>query len=226
MNVKLKKLQTLSDLYRKKQLGFNYTTIDLESSSASCELSTDIKELSSAIKHCHLCALSKSRRYALGAFGCGSSKIMIVIDSPNASEDEIGAYYHGKSGVLLKNMVEKGLKLSTDEIYLTSIIKCFTPNQSIRSNYLPFCKPYILAEIKALKPKVILSLGQTAFEGLTGFKEPILQARGKRHQISIDGEKFVVIPSFAPSYLELNPQKKHDTMRDLMQVLQIAQIHS
>lgn len=222
MNLRLKKLKKLSDLYKKRQLGSIFVSSDIEASSAICELDADISELAKVIKRCHLCDLAKTRRSALPAFGCGESKIMIVVDSPNANENELGAYYHGKTGVLLKNMIEKGMNLSTDDVYLTSAIKCHTPNQSIRSNYISYCKPYLIAEIKAFKPKVILSLGQIAFEALSGSDDSVLNVRGKQHLITVNGEKFRLIPSFAPSYLELNPKKKREAMADLMQVLAIA----
>lgn len=222
MNLRLKKLKKLAELYKKQQLGCLYTSSEIESANTVCELDADINELSKAIKRCHLCDLAKTRRHALTAFGCGDSGIMIVVDSPNANENELGAYYHGKTGTLLKNMIEKGMNLSTDNIFLTSAIKCHTANQSIRSDYIPYCKPYLVAEIKALKPKVILSLGQIAFEALTGLTDSILQVRGKQHQIVVDGEKFTIIPSFAPSYLELNPKKKKDAFNDLKEVLRIA----
>lgn len=222
MNSRIKKLQRLSYLYRQKQFGFGFVDNATVSCAPACELPNDIGEITKMVRSCHLCSLSKKRRNALPAVGCGSSGIMIVLDSPNANEDEMGAYYLGKAGDQLKKMITGGMQLDVDDVYLTSAIKCFTQNSEERQQSLGVCKSYLQAEIIAFNPKVILALGQLAFDALVGSSESIIQARGKRFDVKFAGVSSVVIPSYTPSFLLLNPSKKKESFEDLKMVLSIA----
>ena len=148
-------------------------------------------------------------------------KIMIVLDEPSNAEDESGKWLSGASGLLLQNMIEKGMKLSIDDVYITSAIKCHSFG-ILDDNYLNICRCYLINEINRLQPTVILALGQKAFGILCANDEKLQAARGRAWQCALSERKCVVIPSFSLGYLRTNVSAKREAFMDLLHVIKIA----
>lgn len=219
MERRLTQLKTLSELYRLKRLGHHYR-LPIQAPSVE-ELPSEPGRLAAMIKNCHLCELSKRRRHALSGGGAAASGVMIVIDAPGAAEDETGRWFQGRSGELLKKMIEGGLGLRAEEVYLTAAIKCH-PSGRAPAGASVQCQSYLSAEVEQVNPRVILALGQGAFEMLTGAKEPLSSARGRTWPVCLSVTSAVVAPSFSPAFLLLNPSAKKEALEDLRLALKIA----
>lgn len=202
----------LQNLYRLKSLGFEYSDSFSINEKNLNIMPKNIHELKKNILSCHLCDLSKSRSQSMVGTGNENSEIMIIDFSVSANDDDQNNYYTGRSGEILKKMIENVLELQLENIYFTHSVKCkpLNTNQPSLSEYKS-CKPYLLAQIEFIKPKVIITLGQEAYENLTGDFENFENIRG--HVCDFKNYKLVSI--YHPNFLLRNPELKKTTLNDL-----------
>ena len=184
--------------------------------SKSPTLSHNLEELKSSVSQCHLCALSKSRKNVIFGAGNLKAKVMFIGDNPGVSEDETGMLFTGKSGELLANMIEKVLLIPKEEVYVTTILKCKTPDNRVPTpEEVACCKPYIMQQIQTIRPKIIVALGSTSFHHLTGeYDTSIDKIRGS--VLNFGDAK--LIPTFHPSFLLRNPSSKKEVFADMLKV--------
>jgi uracil-DNA glycosylase family 4 len=148
---------------------------------------------------CTRCKLSETRKTIV--FGSGNPKadLVFVGEGPGADEDEQGLPFVGRSGKKLTEIIEKGMGLSrADDVYICNIVKCRPPgNRDPEAEEIEACKPFLLKQLKAIKPKVIVALGKPASSTLLGRTVPIVKERGTWH----DFEGIKLMLTFHPSYL-------------------------
>lgn len=179
-------------------------------------LSHNLEELKTSVAQCHLCALAKSRKNVIFGAGNLKAKVMFIGDNPGVSEDESGMLFTGKSGEMLANMIEKVLLLSKEEVYVTTILKCKTPdNREPTPEKVACCKPYVMQQIQTIRPQIIVALGSTSFHHLTGeYDTPIDKIRGS----VLNFGEAKLIPTFHPSFLLRNPSAKKEVFADMLKV--------
>jgi len=179
-------------------------------------LSNNLEELKSNVEQCHLCALAKSRKNVIFGAGSLNAKVMFIGDNPGVSEDETGMLFTGKSGELLANMIEKVLLIPKEEVYVTTIIKCKTPDNRVPTpEEVACCKPYLMQQIQTIRPKIIVALGSTSFHHLTGeYDTPIDKIRGT----VLNFGEAKLIPTFHPNFLLRNPSAKKEVFADMLKV--------
>ena len=123
-------------------------------------------------------------------------EIMFVGEAPSEMDVQVGRPFAGPSGILLSKMIE-AMKLKREEVFITNAVPFCLPNQRApRSNEIEYCRPFLDAEIKRLKPKIIVALGATAEKSLLGTTSVI------------EGTK--LIATFHPAHLLINPAAKKD----------------
>jgi len=211
-NIRLLKL-----LYQYRAMGFEYfQEYRALSLSKQPTLSNNLEELKSNVEQCHLCALAKSRKNVIFGAGSLNAKVMFIGDNPGVSEDETGMLFTGKSGELLANMIEKVLLIPKEEVYVTTIIKCKTPDNRVPTpEEVACCKPYLMQQIQTIRPKIIVALGSTSFHHLTGeYDTPIDKIRGT----VLNFGEAKLIPTFHPNFLLRNPSAKKEVFADMLKV--------
>jgi uracil-DNA glycosylase family 4 len=128
---------------------------------------------------CELCPLHEGAEHVcLMGSGPKHADIMIVGEAPGAREDESHKAFVGPSGVLLTELLtEAGLKRS--DCYITNVAKCRPPgNRTPTKVEIRTCvDEYLESEIDRIHPRYILTLGNSALQGLTG-KSGIKKHRG------------------------------------------------
>ncbi len=193
-------------------MGFEYTDPFSVNEKNSYEKPNSIDELSQNISTCHLCDLSKSRTQSMGGHGNKNADLMIIDYDVSQSQDSSNNYYSGRSGETLKNMIENVLNLSIDDVYLTHAIKCKTlkSNRPSPSEWNS-CKPYLFSQIQFIKPKVVVTLGNEAYNKVTEDDHNFENVRGH----VIDFKDYKLIPIYHPQYLLRNPELKKITLNDL-----------
>jgi uracil-DNA glycosylase family 4 len=148
---------------------------------------------------CTRCKLSDTRNTIV--FGSGNPKadLVFVGEGPGADEDKQGLPFVGRSGKKLTEIIEKGMGLSREkDVYICNIVKCRPPgNRDPEAEEIEACKPFLLKQLKAIKPKVIVALGKPASSTLLGRTVPIVKERGSWH----DFEGIKLMLTFHPSYL-------------------------
>jgi len=96
--------------------------------------------------------------------GNPNADIFLIGEAPGEEEDEQGKVFVGRSGKILEKALEKvGIK----NFYITNAVACRPPNnREPTQKEIEACKPRLLKEIKKIKPKTIILLGNTALKSL------------------------------------------------------------
>lgn len=165
------------------------------------------------VSECQLCDLSKSRRQSMAGSGSNQAKIFILDAFVSPAEDESNTYFSGRSGSMLKDMIEKVLLLDLKDVYFTHAVKCKPFGfQHPSTSECNSCSPYLHKQLEIVSAPVIVTLGADAYRLLTHDESDFERVRG--HLIPYMNR--VVIPIFHPSHLLRNPSLKAETMRDLL----------
>ena len=192
----------------------------INSSSEKKQKLSDLKNLINTIEDCNLKKASKNL-----VFGSGNinSSIMLIGDTPGDEEDDSGLVFQGEVGKLLKKML-LAINVSMDNVYLTYSINYKTaeerkPNTSDIKRYSKFLKEHI----SIINPQILVLMGGTAMEAVTGLKTKISDERGKWKEIIIRDKTIPLIISFSPSYLLRFPENKKYSWEDLKMIKQKIQ---
>lgn len=153
------------------------------------------------VKSCTKCGLHATRTNTVFARGNPTAALCIVGEAPGEEEDTQGVPFVGRSGKLLDEVLsEAGLDVAKD-IYVCNIIKCRPPgNRRPSDEEIDFCIDYLEDQLKAVKPKVIVALGNTAISGLLPLDGGITKIHGKFFKRGT----IYVVPVYHPSYVLRN----------------------
>jgi DNA polymerase len=145
--------------------------------------------------------------------GNEKAKILFVGEAPGRNEDEQGLPFVGAAGKNLDRLLEKvGLKRKED-IYIANILKCRPPeNRNPSDEEIKLHTPWLLKQIREMKPEVVCSLGNYATKfflagcDVEKMKEQkgITELHGKVQMIEIDGLNIKLIPLFHPAAIIYN----------------------
>ncbi|MBK9372406.1 MAG: uracil-DNA glycosylase [Holophagales bacterium] len=175
-----------------------------------------LTSIQTAVAACQLCGLCRTRTQTVFADGTGRSRLMFVGEAPGADEDATGVPFVGRAGQLLTKMIESGMGLSRSDVYIANVLKCRPPgNRNPEPAEIASCRPYLEAQIELVKPSVLVALGKFASQFLLATDEPISRLRGRWG--SRGG--IPVMPTYHPSFLLRQPEKKKEAWEDLQQVL-------
>ena len=150
----------------------------------------------------------------VGAGNCDAD-ILFVGEAPGRNEDLSGVPFCGAAGKNLDKLLEN-VGLSREEIYIANILKCRPPeNRDPLPEEIKAHTPWLLKQIKDIKPKVICSLGNYATKFfLAGCdvekmkNQPgITSVHGKVQEIEVGGLKIKLIPLFHPAAIIYNRTK-------------------
>lgn len=187
---------------------------------------TELKEKSSS---CTACPLYKNATQTVFGVGPENAKIMIVGEQPGDQEDLTGKPFIGPAGELLAQaLVQAGI--NKDSLYITNAVKHFKwiPRGNMRFHQKPSgpemhaCKPWLEAEIRKVKPDVIIALGATAATAIIGKLPKIKDERGKF--ITNLASASNVIISWHPSAIlrSLNDAEQTERYKQLVADLKLA----
>ncbi len=213
---KITKAQQIKQLLILKSLGYKYYNPNLLTlTQDTINLPENMDNLKKQTLQCHLCQLSKTRTNVVFGEGNLNAKIMFVGEAPGETEDSLGCPFVGKSGELLTTMIENVLGLKREDVYISNIVKCRSPNnRNPLEEEARTCLPFLKKQIDIIKPKIIVTLGSVALKYLTTNEFQISKVRGT----VIKQDNLVIIPTFHPSYLLRNPSEKKDAFEDLKSI--------
>lgn len=160
---------------------------------------------------CARCKLHKTRTHIVFGEGNPKAEMMFIGEAPGESEDLEARPFVGRAGKLLDKMIE-AMGIQRSDVYIANIVKCRPPeNRPPEEDEKTACTPYLLDQIAAVSPKVIIALGKTAAQGLLQTDTPITELRGVLHDFQ--GTK--LLPTYHPAYLLRNPSAKKEVWKDL-----------
>lgn len=160
-----------------------------------------LRNLEKKIDGCTRCKLAQGRTTIVFGSGDPNADLMVIGEAPGAEEDVQGKPFVGRAGQLLTRMLQS-VGWSRDEVYISNIVKCRPPgNRNPEPDEIASCEPFLLGQLGAIQPKVILALGNFAAQTLLKTKEPIGKLRGRVHPSG----SIVLVPTFHPAFLLRNP---------------------
>jgi DNA polymerase len=167
------------------------------------------------IGDCTRCKLHEGRTNIVFGVGNPEARLMFVGEGPGADEDEQGMPFVGRAGQLLTQIV-KAMGFERDDVYIANVVKCRPPgNRNPEPDEIERCEPFLMRQIDAIRPVVIVALGKFAAQTLLRSDVPITRLRGRFLTLrDID-----VMPTFHPSYLLRNPAAKRDVWDDMKMVM-------
>lgn len=171
----------------------------------------------SLMGNCRRCGLCEGRKTIVFGQGAAQAQLLFVGEGPGADEDAQGIPFVGRAGILLTKIIE-AMGYRREEVYIANIVKCRPPgNRTPTPEEVEHCTPFLLAQIKAIQPKVIVALGSTATLFLLNAHGPISGMRGKFHPFHYN-EDIPVMPTYHPAYLLRNPSAKKLVWDDVKMV--------
>jgi DNA polymerase len=147
---------------------------------------TSLRALTAAARDCRGCDLYKHATQVVFGDGPKGARVMFVGEQPGDQEDRQGEPFVGPAGALLdKALADAGLP--REDVYVTNAVKHFKwePRGKRRIHKKPrvsevkACRPWLEAELKAVKPAIVVCLGATAAQSVLGSQFKLMAQRGR-----------------------------------------------
>ena len=181
------------------------------------ELLENFKNQLNSIENCKL--KENSNNIVLGE-GNINSPIMLIGEAPEMEEIKSGLPFKGEVGELLNKML-MAINIRRQNIYTSYAIN-FRPPEDRKPTSIEIKRysVFLKKHISIIDPKIIVLMGSTAMEALTGIKEKISSERGKWKDIILKNKTYPVMITFNPSYLIRFPENKKYSWEDLKKIRQ------
>ncbi len=169
-------------------------------------------QLIDAVARCTRCKLSATRTRGVPGVGDRNADWLVVGEAPGADEDRLGEPFVGQAGKLLDAMLASiGLRRG-ENVYITNVLKSRPPgNRNPEADEVAACRPYLLAELQLVQPKLILALGRFAAQSLLDTDLAIARLRGQVHRF----RNVPLVVTYHPAYLLRNLPDKARAWEDL-----------
>ncbi len=185
------------------ELGVDFIGVLPESGNAP-QSRNALQDLVEKILVCEKCPLALSRTQAVPGEGSNQADLMFVGEGPGHEEDIQGRPFVGKAGQLLTKIIH-AMELSRDDVYITNIVKCRPPgNRNPHLDEISRCAPFLQQQLRLIKPRIIVSLGNVPTKHLLETSSGISALRGQFHTYG----DIQIMPTFHPSFLLRNEQNR------------------
>ncbi|MBE1495239.1 DNA polymerase [Amycolatopsis lexingtonensis] len=147
---------------------------------------TDFDRLRSAASGCQGCTLYQDATQTVFGEGTAGAKVLVVGEQPGDKEDVAGEPFVGPAGKLLDRAFEEA-GFDRRSLYVTNAVKHFKfkregkrrIHQKPGRTEVVACRPWLLAELRAVRPELVLLLGATAAQSVLGPKFRLTEHRGE-----------------------------------------------
>ncbi len=149
---------------------------------------------------CARCELGRKRTHLVFGVGNPHARLVFVGEAPGRDEDLQGEPFVGEAGQILTRLITR-MGFTRQDVYICNVLKCRPPNnRDPQKDEIEQCGPFMLRQVKAIGPEVIVALGAFAAHTLLQSTVPISRLRGKFH----DYHGIPLMPTFHPSFLLRN----------------------
>ncbi|MGE5246990.1 MAG: uracil-DNA glycosylase [Verrucomicrobiota bacterium] len=169
-----------------------------------------LEEIRNELAGCRGCALCAGRSTIVFGVGNPRARLMFVGEGPGAEEDRQGEPFVGAAGKRLDQWIAR-IGLSRGDVYIANIVKCRPPGNRVPlPDEAKACMPYLMRQIRAIRPEVLCTLGGTALNYLLGVEERITRARGRWREL----EGIPLLPTYHPAFILRNAAREPEVLAD------------
>ena len=167
---------------------------------AAAEKQSRLDALRAEIGDCRRCTLCEKRKRVVFGEGHPDARVVFVGEGPGEEEDKSGRPFVGRAGELLTKMIE-AVGWRREDVYICNIVKCRPPgNRDPLPLEVSTCEPFLAAQLRAIAPAAIVTLGKPAISALLGRVVAITKMRGRW----LEWQGVPVMPTYHPAYLLRN----------------------
>lgn len=173
------------------------------------------EELKNACVSCQKCELCKTRHNVVVGVGNEKADVMFIGEGPGESEDLQGEPFVGRAGKLLDKMLAAVDLDRNTNIYIANIVKCRPPqNRDPKPEEQEMCIDWLRAQVKMIKPKIIVCLGRIAAAKII---KPDIKIT-KEHGIWFEKGGIEMMAMLHPAALLRDPRKKPEAFDDFLKL--------
>lgn len=166
---------------------------------------------------CRRCGLAGGRTNLVYGVGNPEARLVFVGEGPGRDEDLQGEPFVGEAGKLLTKIIE-AMGFQRSDVYICNVVKCRPPqNRDPLPPEVEACSAFMLRQVMAINPRVVVALGKFAAQTLLGTATPISRLRGRFH----DFHGIPLMPTFHPAALLRDQSLKRDVWEDMKQVMKL-----
>ena len=177
-----------------------------------------LKELKNQINSIENCTLKDNSQTVVLGDGNINSPIMLIGEAPEIEEDKTGTTFKGEIGELLNKMLI-AIKVKKQNIYCSYAINFRPPeDRKPTSQEIKRYSVFLKEHISIINPKIIILMGSTAMEAVTGINSKISSERGKWKEVILKNITYPIMITFNPSYLIRFPENKRYSWIDLKEI--------
>lgn len=200
------------EIFEKEAAPGNLQNLKDEQKDKSEQKSSTLENINSKIRECRRCVLCEKRIQAVPGMGVEKPLVLVIGEGPGEEEDKQGLPFVGPAGQLLDKMLAAIYLYRNKNCYIANIVKCRPPmNRTPLPQEADACRPFLDAQIAALKPKAILCAGSTAVKNLFHTANGVMKLHGK----VLDFNGIPVVTTWHPSALLRAPENKRPAWEDL-----------
>lgn len=177
------------------------------------------------VGECKKCDLSKTATNPVPGFGNPDADIVFIGEAPGAQEDKEGLPFVGNSGKLLDKLLNT-ISVPRKDVFICNILKHRPPeNRDPLPHEIQVCVPYLKAQLKIIKPKIIITLGRFAMNYFFP-SESISRVHGQVRKIIWQELPLTIIPVYHPSAGLRNGAMLKSLQEDFLSIGKLLKINS
>lgn len=156
----------------------------------------ELEQLRIEAESCTRCRLAETRTRVVFGTGRADSELMFVGEAPGFHEDQQGIPFVGRAGQLLDQLLDE-VGIPRHTVYIANVLKCRPPNnRDPRDDEIDACKGYLRQQIRLIRPRVVVTLGNFATKLLLNTTTGITRLRGVAHPWWLGA---TLVPTFHPA---------------------------
>ncbi len=177
-----------------------------------------LAKIADEIRNSNVCELSKGATHAVPGEGNPNAEILFIGEAPGKDEDLQGRPFVGAAGKFLTKLIES-IGMKREDVFITNVVKWRPPNnRDPMPEEIMQCWPFLEAQIKVIKPKLIVTLGRHSMgRFLPGLKISQVHGQPKRAK-GIWQEKQVYLPLYHPAFALYDPGKRDVLLEDFKKI--------
>jgi uracil-DNA glycosylase len=189
-----------------------------------------LARLAQAAAGCTMCELYEAAEQTVFGEGPRNAEIMLVGEQPGDIEDKRGQVFVGPAGRMLDRVLDEA-GLEREALYVTNAVKHFRWKPATRgkrrlherpaTGHIEACQPWLAAELRSVRPRVVVALGAVAGQSLFGSSFSVMRSRGAAlpwppEEGHFAGSRLAIDAAFAtihPSAILRGPDNERSTLR-------------